>query len=140
MECSPDGVLFIEENEGFSAIPYDDNGHEAWGFGHDRKPGEDIPTSLTKQQAEALLLQDLLPIETVLSNLVPSYCTQNQFDALCDFAYNLGIESLRTMLAHGWDFVPLQIPRWDWENVNGVEKISEGLAARRQKEVTLFNS
>jgi lysozyme len=140
VNISPAGIAFIEKNEGFVATAYDDNGHQAIGYGHDLLPGESYPNGITQAQAEALLLSDLELIQVTLAQLVPASCTQNQWDALCDFAYNLGIASLKTMLAHGWAEVPVQIPRWVYENVNGVETISAGLSARRAAEVRLFNT
>ena len=137
MTTSENGIQFIELNEGFSATAYNDNGKLAWGYGHDQQPGEAVPQALTQAEAEALLINDLATrYEPAVNALVPATCTQNQFDALCDFAYNLGVGDLKTMLAHGWDQVPVQIPRWD--NVNG--QPNAGLLARRNKEVALFNS
>lgn len=135
MQISPAGIALIESNEGFSSAPYIDNGKWATGFGHDLLPGEPIPSSVTREQAEATLISDLTFVQNALTELVPSSCTQNQWDALCDFGYNLGVASLRTMLAHGWDQVPQQITRWC--RVNG--EPSAGLLARRQAEVALFN-
>ena len=137
MTTSENGLKFIELNEGFSATAYNDNGKLCWGYGHDQQPGENAPESLTEEEAEALLINDLATrIEPTVNALVPPTCTQNQFDALCDFAYNLGVGSLHIMLSHGWDQAPVQIPRWD--NVNN--QPNQGLQARRSKEVVLFNS
>jgi lysozyme len=136
MQISPNGLAFIASNEGFAATPYSDNGKLAWGYGHDQQPGEAIPASISQPDALALLQSDLSGrFEASVNDMVMPGCTQNQFDALCDFAYNLGCASLKTMLDHGWDQVPVQIPRWD--HVNGV--VSAGLAMRRAKEVELFN-
>ena len=136
MQISPKGIAFIEANEGFVGHVYNDNGRQACGYGHDLLPGESFPDGITQEQAEALLFRDLRPVQTALASLVPQDCTQGQWDALCDFAYNLGIGSLKTMLGHGWDQVPIQIPRWNHEN--GV--VVAGLAARREAEVALFNT
>lgn len=135
MKISAKGIAFIEANEGFRATPYSDNGKMAWGYGHDQKPGEAEPLFFTQAQAEALLLEDVAPIEAWLSEYETTL-SQSQFDALCDFAYNLGLGALETMLKHGLAQVPAQIPRWD--NVGGAP--NAGLAARRAKEVALFNS
>jgi GH24 family phage-related lysozyme (muramidase) len=142
MRISPKGIAFIQINEGFVAHVYNDNGHPAIGYGHDLQPGEATlyADGITQEQAEALLFRDLVPIEARLFFLVPDSCTQGQWDALCDFAYNLGLEALNTMLRHGWEFVPLQIPRWNHKLVNGVEVEDKGLTARRAAEVVMFNS
>ena len=138
MQISPKGIALIERNEGFRPNVYDDNGKKAIGFGHDIAPGEadSFSAGISLAQAQQLLLSDLVPVQEVLQSIVPPTCTQNQWDALCDFGYNLGVGSLKTMLGHGWDQVPIQIPRWNHEN--GV--VVAGLAARREAEVALFNT
>ena len=85
MNISPTGIAFIESNEGLILLPYNDNGKQAIGYGHDLLPGESYPEGITQEQAEALLFHDLVPIQTALASLVPPDCTQNQWDALCDF-------------------------------------------------------
>ena len=141
MEISAPGVLFIEDNESFRPFVYIDvAGHPTVGYGHKVSRGESFPDGITEESAEALLQKDLAPVESILNRLVPPNCTQNQFDALCDFGFNLGTGALQTMLGHGWDFVPLQIPRWDYAKVNGVETEIEGLKNRRAKELALFNN
>jgi GH24 family phage-related lysozyme (muramidase) len=137
MQTSEAGIRFIKSFEGFSEYPYKDDGYWAWGYGHDQQGTEPVPPQISQEQADALLRQDLASrYEPVVNALVPPYCTQNQFDSCCDFAYNLGGSSLRMMLSHGWKNVPEQMLRWD--HVGG--KVSPGLTARRQEEVKLFNS
>ena len=136
MQISAAGIALIEENEGFESHVYMDNGKPCIGYGHDLLPGESFPNGVTQAEATALLDSDLALVEVVLNGLIPATCTQGQYDALCDFAYNLGVGALRTMLAHGWDFVPDQIIRWNHEN--GI--VNPGLAERRQKELELFNT
>jgi lysozyme len=134
MNISPTGIAFIEANEGFVAHEYNDNGKQAIGYGHDLLPGESYPEGITQEQAEALLFHDLVPVQTALASLVPPDCTQNQWDALCDFGYNLGVGALKTMLGHGWDQVPVQALRWN--HINGTP--APGLTARRNAEVAIF--
>ena len=136
MQISENGIRFIESFEGFSSKVYNDVGHPAVGYGHDLQPGESFPDGITQPEAEALLIKDVnTRYAPVVNSLIPTECTQNQFDALCDFAYNLGTGSLGTMLAHGWDQVPVQIPRWN--KVSGEPNPS--LTRRRQAEVDLFD-
>lgn len=61
------------------------------GYGHTKgvKPGQII----TEKQAESLLRGDLLDSEKYVNGLGCSF-SQGQFDALVDFAYNLGTGSL----------------------------------------------
>ena len=131
------GLEFIKGFEGFSASVYKDvAGKETIGIGHLVKPTESFPGSITLNQAEQLLWDDLEPVETALQRLVPAECTQNQWNALASFAFNLGVGSLQTMLAHGWSEVPSQILRWT--HAGGKEVA--GLVRRRQAEAALFES
>ena len=134
MQISEQGVLLIKTSEGFAAHVYDDNGKPAIGYGHDLLEGESYPDGITQDEATVLLLADVSKLEAWLNTNIPADCTQGQFDALCDFGYNLGLGSLKTMLGHGWDQVPQQIPRWN--NVN--KQPSAGLTARRAAEVALW--
>jgi lysozyme len=136
MQTSENGVAFIKTNEGFSAKVYNDNGKPCIGYGHDLLPGEEYPDGLTEQQADALLRQDLRTrFEPEVNAVVPPTCAQSQYDALCDFCFNLGPEALRAMVAHGWAQIPAQMLRWDY---SGGEP-SSALLERREKEVQMFH-
>ena len=141
MNISANGIQFIKDRELFTAIPKLDCGHWMWGYGHDQKPGETIPESITEQDASALLLSDLESwVVPAVQGVVPADCTQNQFDALCSFCYNAGAPALRTMVGHGWDQIPVQIVRWVYGKINGVEEKLGGLVTRRDLELQLFQS
>lgn len=138
MKTSENGIAFIKGNEGFSPVPKNDNGHLAWGYGHDQRGVEAIPESISLDIADSLLRSDLAKyFEPYVNSLAP-WANQNQFDALVDFCYNLGPVALATMLHHGQDQVPTQLPIWCYEHVNGVAQKSPGLTARREKELTLY--
>lgn len=142
MKTSPAGLASIEKNEGLKLAVYNDNGKPAIGYGHDLLPGEAVKFAggITALDAQLLLETDVEKVETALTPLVPASCTQNQWDALVDFGYNLGVGVLKTMLGHGWAQVPEQIPRWDHKKVDGVEQEDPRLKARRMAEVEMFNS
>jgi GH24 family phage-related lysozyme (muramidase) len=141
MRISDRGLAFTAGIEGFSAVIYDDNGHPAIGCGHDIQPGETFPGTLTKPEALQLLSQDMATrYEPALNSLIPEDCTQNQFDALADFAYSEGDGALAILLGHGWDQVTTQLPKWCYEHVNGILTRSEGLLDRRKKEIAMFEN
>ena len=143
MQTSEKGIAFLKQNEGFVPHVYDDNGKPAIGYGHDLLPGESFPQGLDESGADQLLrTKDLPPREAKLNSLIPQDVTptQNQYDALIDFVYNLGPGPLATMMRHGWHQIPTQIPAWCYKHVNGVAVKDCGLAARRAKEVLLFLS
>lgn len=141
MTTSENGIRFIEQNEGFSGFLYTDNGKEAIGYGHDLLPGESFPNGISQADAAALLESDLSTrFEPALNALIPDGVTptQNQYDALIDFCYNLGPADLATMMHHGWEQIPQQIPAWCYEHVNGVAVVNQDLKNRRAAEVALF--
>ena len=140
MTTSEQGIAFIKRNEGYAGFPYNDVGHWAWGYGHDQQPGEELPENVTILQADKLLRNDLAKrYEPGLNKYLEDHgltLTQNQFDAWVDFAYNLGVGSAITMISHGVDQVPAQIPRWN--HVNG--QVNPILTKRREDEVRLWQS
>jgi GH24 family phage-related lysozyme (muramidase) len=141
MRVSPAGLAFTASNEGFSAVVYQDNGRSAIGYGHDIQPGEAFIPPITRDEAQQLLSQDMATrFEPAVNSMVPATCTQNQFDALADFAYNEGDGALAILLSHGWDEVTTQLPRWAFIHVNGILTRSEVLVERRKKEMALFEA
>lgn len=138
MDISPAGIDFIKANENCRLAPYDDSGGRATiGWGHLILPGEAWDTApITQQQADDLLHDDLATSIAAVNRLADPSCNQSQFDALCDFCFNLGEGALTTMLGHGWELVPMQMVRWD--HAGG--KVLEGLERRRQAEAALFTS
>ena len=137
MQTSENGIAFIKHNEGFVGHVGNDVGRLVIGYGHDLQPGESFPNGISPDQADLLLRKDLASrFEPAVNAVIPPDCTQNQFDALADFCFNLGPGSLRMMVGHGWDQIPVQMPYW--MHVAGVE--NAGLKARRAAEVELFNS
>lgn len=90
MEISDGGINLIAGFEGFSAVPYDDVGeYPTIGYGHKIRPHETF-TSITEDQGKDLLRQDVKFAESAVCQCVEVDLTQNQFDALVSFTYNLG--------------------------------------------------
>jgi lysozyme len=137
MQTSENGFNFIKGNEGLVLVISNDVGHPVIGYGHDLLPGESFPDGISTDQADLLLRKDLASrFEPAVNAVIDPSCTQNQFDALCDFAYNLGTAALRMMIAHGWNEITTEIPYWN--HVGG--QVNDGLTNRRAAEVLLFNS
>jgi GH24 family phage-related lysozyme (muramidase) len=135
MITSENGYQLIRDEEGFSPIAKGDYGHQEIGFGHDLLPGEAFADGIDRGQGEFLLEHDVAKAEDALNPLVPATCTQNQFDALIDFTYECGGSAVKQLLAHGWDQVTMQLPRW----IHAGGQVLEGMVTRRQKEIALFN-
>jgi len=95
---------------------------------------------ITEDTAEAMLKDDLRQFEDDVLRLVHVPLTQNQFDSLVSWTFNLGAGNLQssTLLKvlnqRKYDEVPEQIKRWN--KANG--KVLEGLTRRREAEALLF--
>lgn len=137
MKTSEAGIEFIKKHEGLVLHPYDDGaGFMTVGWGHKLNPSGPR-ADITLEQAEQLLASDMAIAEDGVNRAIgDTALSQQQFDALADFCFNLGAPALRLMIAHGIDDVPRQIPRWD----HAAGKVMPGLVTRRQDEVELWNS
>lgn len=134
-----DGIALIKEFEGLHLTPYLCPG-KVWtiGYGHTRTVRQGM--RITKEQAEALLREDLRLFERGVTRLVTVKLNDNQFSALVCFAFNIGLgnfefSTLLKLLNRGWyDQVPVQLLRWD--HANG--ETLGGLRRRRLAEGQLW--
>lgn len=141
MRTSEEGVALTKGFEGLRLQVYPDIAeHFTIGYGHLIRAGESFPNGITVEQAEALLLHDLLPAEFAVNNFVTVPINQGQFDALVDFTFNLGTQALRdsTLLKllneRKYHDAADQFPLWS--HARGT--IVEGLKRRRIAEQNLF--
>ena len=155
MKISDAGIKFIKDHEGLVLFAYDDmdprfikkpvmpgdtvRGTLTIGYGHtgtDVKPG----LRITASDADRLLDMDLELPQRWVSRLVTAPLTQNQFDALVDFVFNVGVENLRksTLLERVneklYDAAADEFPKWIYSK----GRIVEGLKSRREDERKLF--
>ncbi len=94
MQPSQSAVDLIKASEGLRLTAYRDSaGILTIGYGSTGgiKPGQTI----TPEQAEAMLVDDLDEAADAVRKLVTVPLTQGQFDALCSFVFNLGAGRLR---------------------------------------------
>ena len=145
MNISEVGLELIRKYEGCKLSAYADpgTGGAPWtiGYGH---TGHDVYPGLhiTQEQADEFLLMDIVWVEKCLSNSVKIEITQNQYDALCSFVYNLGCaalgkSTLLTKLNAGDDEGAAQ-EFLKWTRANG--RILAGLVARRKSEMEVFSA
>lgn len=140
MRISNNGLTLIKRFEGFSATVYKDAaGKPTIGYGHLIRPGERF-TRLTRAQATELLRRDVTIAEKAVRRHVRVRLTQNQFDALVSFTFNLGEGQFRrsTLLkrvkAKNHARVPMELTKW----VHAGGRPLLGLARRRVAEARLY--
>ena len=139
MKTSAEGISLIKKFEGCELYAYQCSAN-VWtiGYGHtkDVEPGMQI----TQEDAEQMLVDELHEYENYINEYVTAPLSQNQFDAMVSWVYNLGPANLKasTLLkvlnAGDYEGVPAQIRRW---NKAGGE-ILDGLIRRREAEALLF--
>ena len=143
MKTSKEGKNIIKMYEGFKPFAYVcPAGVMTIGFGTTRINGEPVKEGMkiTTDEANVLLDEDLFKFEEAINNLVEVELTQNQFDALASFVYNVGIGAFKssTMLkklnAEDYEGASKEFPRWNKSN----KKVLPGLTRRRNAERELF--
>lgn len=139
MQLSDAGLQAIADREGFSATPYWDHKGYSIGYGHLMTLGENY-TSVTQDQARALLLQDAAIAVRAVNSSVSVSLTQNQFDALVSFAYNVGVGAFKSStlvkLLNQGDYADVGAQLARWNQASGA--VSAALVARRQSEAQQF--
>jgi lysozyme len=145
MKFSINGLELLKKLEGFRAKPYPDSGGKMTvGYGHLIVPGDGVAVGdiIDPVKATELLTKDVQRTVDGVNDNVTSIITQNQFDALVIFAYNVGVSAfknstlLKMLKAGDVASASLQFLRWD--KVNGIS--IPGLYTRRVAEQTLFNT
>lgn len=136
-----EGVNLIKEYEGLHLTPYRcPAGIWTIGYGHTRTVKSGM--TITKNEADKLLSDDLQIVARIVQNLVKVPLDENQFAALVSFAFNVGIgnfenSTLLKLLNRGWyDQVPAQLMRW----VKSNGEVLGGLSRRRAAEARLWNT
>jgi lysozyme len=118
------------------------DGQWTLGFGHTATAREGL--SVNRTEAEDLLRWDLLPVEDTVRQVALTPLSQNQFDALVSFAFNIGIENFRTSdvlkyLNQGQPVAAaLSMHAWRRAPVNGRVLTIDALVRRRAAESALF--
>ena len=134
-------VDLVKKYEGFRAHAYlCPAGYATAGFG--TRKGIKIGMTITREDAEWLLMRDLREVADGLLPLVTVELTDNQWAALISFGYNLGLGAfqrsmLRDMINRGeFAAVPNELLRW----CHVGRRVLPGLVARREAEGKLWRS
>ena len=144
-KLSDTGQQMIKSVEGLRLKAYKATPEEkGWTIGYgstriDNRPVQENEI-ITREKAQDLFNTDIKIYESVVNNLVKVPLTQNQFDALVVFVYNIGGPqfSTSTLLRklNKKDYNGAQKEFVKWNKQNG--KVIRGLTIRRQKEADLF--
>ena len=103
-----------------------------------------IASGITEQQALDLLAQDVKPAEQIVNSQVKIPLSQNQFDALTIFTFNVGTggfassSALTDLNAKEIKKVPDDLRKWNKITKNGQHVVCDGLVKRRELEIALF--
>lgn len=147
MQISANGLKKLMEWEEVRLTAYHDSaGKLSIGVGHLIQPGEDYSKGLTTEQAQDLLADDLTRFEHSVNTRVKVPLTQNQYDALVIFSFNIGVagfqssSALSTLNTGDYADVPNHMRLWNKETRKGKLVVSKGLINRRNKEIKLWQS
>ncbi|HUN83568.1 MAG TPA: lysozyme [Terracidiphilus sp.] len=139
---SANGLSLTEQFEGCRLTAYQDQvGVWTIGYGH---TGPDVSQGLTitSEQAQTLLAQDVGSAAACVNQAVAVQLTQDEFDALVDFVFNLGAAAfegstmLRLLNAGEYANAAAQFDLWD--HAGGA--VVAGLLRRREAEAMLFDT
>jgi len=146
---SPNCLTLVATFEGKRNTPYNDiAGNATNGIGHLLHSGpateEDLPVN--DNQVATWFDEDIQVAIDAVHKFVTVDLTQNEFDALCSWTFNLGAETLQNsavlkilnsgMYSTASDHMLL----YNKARKNGVLVFSAGLDARRKAEVALFRT
>ena len=140
MEIGQKGLALIKSFEKCYLEPYDDGyGYKTIGWGLVILKTDHF-TTLTQQEADALLLRDLTSAEHVVDSVVSVPLSQSQYDALVSFQFNTGHLPKSTLLMDlnkgNIKAASEQFHLW----IHSSGKVSRGLIRRRDAEEALFNA
>jgi lysozyme len=136
------GLTLTEQFEGCKLTAYQDQvGRWTIGYGH---TGPEVAGGLTitLEEAEGLLAKDVHAAGEFVNNVVAVRLSQEEFDALVDFVFNLGrgrfegSTLLKELNAGNFAAAAAQFEAWD--RAGGA--VVAGLLRRRQAETALFNT
>ncbi len=134
------GLALTEQFEGCRLTAYQDQvGVWTIGYGH---TGPEVCAGLTvtPEQASALLQKDVSSAAEFVNKAVTVALTQEEFDALVDFVFNLGAgafaKSTLLRVLNAGDFAAAAAQFAVWDRAGGA--VVAGLLRRRQAETALF--
>jgi lysozyme len=139
MKTSPAGIKFIEEREGCRLTAYQDS-VGVWTIGVGHTIGVVPGMTITQEEADDLLAEDLANAEAAVNSLVKVPLSQPQFDALVSLVFNIGSGAfrnstlLRKLNAGDTEGAAAEFQRW----CHAGDQVLPGLVKRRAAEAAMF--
>lgn len=149
MKVTQSTIDFIKNLEGFRSKPYRDAG-DLWTIGYGftfhprtKKPVRETDPEISRQEADVVLEGSLNMLSNAVRKEVKQQLSQNQYDALLSFAYNIGIGNFKKselLREVNKDPQSPNIPFYfsNWYTIR--KKPSQGLINRRSKEIQRYGS
>ena len=146
MKTSEQGIELIKRFEGCRLTTYEcAAGVLTIGYGH---TGTDVKEgmTITDEKATALLKKDIEKFETGVNESVEVEITQNMFDALVSFSFNVGTGAfkkstlLKKLNSKDYKGAANEFLKWNKVTKNGKKEVVAGLTNRRNSEKELFET
>jgi lysozyme len=146
MHLSDDGIQAIYRRECSAPTfqpaltAYQDSGGN-WTIGCGHTGGVHEGQTITRAQADELFRRDIAPCEDAVNSAVKVTLLQPEFDALCSFAFNVGVGAfhsstlLKKLNEGSYSAVPGELRRWNKSN----GQVNRGLVNRRESEIAQWN-
>lgn len=141
MQISKNGIELIKHFEGLRLEAYKCPAG-VWTIGYGHTNNVHRGDRVTKQEAEEMLVKDLVRFEKGVNDAVRVPIYQGQFDALVSFSYNMGLSAFRkstlnVYLNKGeYDKAREELKVW----VRGGGQVLPGLVRRREAEYRIWNA
>jgi lysozyme len=144
MNISEAGIDAIAQREGERLTAYPDpaTGGEPWTIGVGHTGSVEQGDTITQDESRAFLAADLATAEAAINRGVKVPISQNEFDALCSFTFNVGVANfmtstlLRLLNIGDHKDAANEFPKWN----RAAGKIMAGLVTRRAGERDQFLS
>lgn len=139
MKIGTAGLDCIKQSESCRLRAYLDTGG-VWTIGWGHTLGLKSGDTCTQEQADSWLIDDCIQAEAAVNKRVRTHLTQNEFDALVSFVFNIGETQFAnsTLLKHlnadQHELAALEFRKWRFDNHVEIP----GLLARRLREKELF--
>lgn len=139
MQISINGLNLIKEFEGLKLRAYQCSAN-IWTIGYGHTADVSANDVITEEKALSFLRQDVADSERAVNQYVHVPLTQNQFDALVSFVFNMGAGNFRTstllkkLNSGDDDGAAQEFGRW----IHAGGKALAGLIRRREAERALF--